>query len=144
VPENVRYEKTASVMRYHGYLAVFWNMYPGMEGKINQEFDQIYRQRTPEIVKPDISFKEVIRSRANSLRMCSYFEKVEVRQYPWSVRYSTNEYIGLLNTYSDHLRLPEERRSELFHDIAEIIDRNGGYIDRPYLAVVYLARRNGC
>lgn len=51
------------------------------------------------------------------------------------------EYLGLLNTYSDHLRLSEQRRKVLFEGIAESIERHGGYIEKPYLAVLYLAQR---
>ena len=142
VPENVRYQKTASVLKHEGYLAVFWNMYTGMEGEIRQELDRIYRESAPELVKDEISTDDLIESRANSLRTSPYFENVEVRKHLWSARYSTSEYLGLLGTYSDHLRLPEKKRNKLFSNIAKVIDHNGGYIKRPYLAVAYLAQRS--
>ena len=142
VPEEVRYQKTARVLKPHGHLAVFWNMYPGMHGGIRHELDQIYRERASEIVKIERPIDELIEDRANSLRESPYFENVLVRQYPWTARYQTNDYLGLLNTYSDHLRLSEQRRAALFRDIADVIERNGGYIDRPYLAVVYIAQRS--
>lgn len=141
VPEEVRYERTARVLKQSGHLAVFWNMYPGLEGEIRQELDQVYHKIAPELVKPERPFEQLIESRANSLRESPYFEKVVVRKYSWSARYETKAYLGLLNTYSDHLRLPEQRRSALFEEIAEVIERNGGYIEKPYLAVVYVAQR---
>jgi len=141
VPEEVRYEKTANILKQDGYLAAFWNTHPGMEGDLGQEIDQVYRQRTPELVKPETPFEEMIDSRANSLRESAYFKKVVVRTYPWSTRYETKEYLGLLNTYSDHLRLSEQRRKALFEGIAESIERHGGYIEKPYLAVLYIAQR---
>jgi hypothetical protein len=49
--------------------------------------------------------------------------------------------IGLLNTYSDHLRLPESTRANLFNGISEVIQHNGGYVDKPYLAVLYSAKK---
>jgi len=141
VPENIRYEKTASVLKPGGYLAAFWNMYPGMDGELRQELDQAYAEYAPELVLPEKPVDTLIDDRANSLRTSRYFENVVVKQHPWSIRYSTREYLGLLNTYSDHLRLSEQRRGKLLNAIAALIERNGGYIDRPYLAVVYLARR---
>jgi hypothetical protein len=51
------------------------------------------------------------------------------------------QYIGLLNTYSDHLSLPEPIRTSLFSGISEVIQQNGGYIDKPYLAVLYVAQK---
>ena len=142
IPEEVRYEKTASVIKYQGHLAAFWNMYPGMDGKIKQDLDRVYRNRAPELVKPETPIDQLIESRANSLRESPYFENVIVRKYPWSARYKTSEYLGLLNTYSDHLRLSEQRRSELYKDIENVIEQNGGWIERPYLTVVYMAQRN--
>jgi SAM-dependent methyltransferase len=143
VPEEVRYEKTASVLKPGGYLAAFWNMYPGMDDKLRQELDQVYRQEAPELVMTEKPIDELIENRANSLRMSPHFENVIVKKYPWSRRYSTRDYLGLLNTYSDHLRLSAQRRRRLLTAIAGVIERKGGYIDRPYLAVVYLARRLG-
>ena len=141
VPEGVRYAKTASILKERGYLAAFWNMYPGMDHKIREALDQVYRQRAPELAKAPKPMNETTESIANSIRSSGYFENVVVRKYPWSLRYSTKEYLGLLNTYSDHLRLSERKRSRLFGDIAEVLDQNGGYIDRPYLSIVYLAQR---
>jgi SAM-dependent methyltransferase len=140
VPEKVRYGKTARALKRQGYLAVFWNMYPGMGGEIRREFDQVYLKHAPELVKPEIPIEQLIESRANSLRECPYFEKVVIRKYPWSARYETKAYLGLLNTYSDHLRLSKQRRSVLFEKIAEVIEQHGGYFERPYLAVVYMAQ----
>jgi ubiquinone/menaquinone biosynthesis C-methylase UbiE len=144
VPENVRYVKTARVLKSQGYLAAFWNMYPGMDSEIRTTLDRIYRQRAPDLVKLQQPVAELIERIANSLRQSRLFDKVVVKEYPWSVRYSTSEYLGLLNTYSDHLRLSEQRRRGLLREIAAVIDQKGGYIERPYLAVVYLAKRNAC
>jgi hypothetical protein len=69
------------------------------------------------------------------------FENVLVRTYPWSAQYKTEAYLGLLNTYSDHLRLSEQRRLAFFGAIAALIEQHGGQIERPYLAVLYMARR---
>jgi hypothetical protein len=49
--------------------------------------------------------------------------------------------MGLLNTYSDHLRLPQPRRGAFFEKIGEVIDRHGGYLDKPYLAAVFMAQK---
>ena len=141
VPEEVRYEKTANVLKQDGHLAAFWNTDQGLEGDLRQELDQVYRQRAPELIKSETPFAQLIESRASSLRESAYFKKVVVRKYPWSTRYETKEYLGLLNTYSDHLRLSEQRRKVLFEEIADLIERHGGYIEKPYLAVLYLAQR---
>jgi SAM-dependent methyltransferase len=141
VPKEVRFVKVANVLKPQGHLALFWNMFPGIEGRIGCDLDEIYREHVPEWVKEDIPLEKIIQERAKSLQEDEQFEQVIVRTYPWLARYETKTYVGLLNTYSDHLRLPEQRRQVLFEAIAELIDRHGGQIERPYLAVLYFARR---
>jgi SAM-dependent methyltransferase len=144
VPEAVRYEKTAAVLKPRGHLAAFWNIYPGgMDEGIKQELSQAYAKRAPELVKAEAPLGPLADNVAASLRASPYFGNLVVKTYPWSVTYSTSDYLCLLNTYSDHLRLAEERRTALLDDIAAVIERHGGRIERPYLAVVYMAERSG-
>jgi ubiquinone/menaquinone biosynthesis C-methylase UbiE len=141
VPQEVRFVKAASVLKPHGHLALFWNMYPGIEGTIGRALDEIYQKIAPEIAQKDIPLEKLIQERAGTLKADKQFENVQVLTYPWVARYETSTYLGLLNTYSDHLRLSEQRRLGLFAAIAELIEQHGGQIEKPYLAVLYFARR---
>ena len=140
VPQEVRFVKAASALKPQGHIALFWNMYPGDES-VKRELDEIYRQYAPELVKENILPEQLIQERAASLQAEKQFEKVIVRSYPWAAQYKTEMYLGLLNTYSDHLRLPEQRRLALLGAIAELIEQHGGLIEKPYLAVLYMAQR---
>ena len=141
VPQEVRFAKAASVLKRQGHLAIFWNMYPGIKGAIGQELDKIYRGLTREMRRENRPLEELIEERTNSLREDDRFENVTVKTYPWVVSYGTKDYLGLLNTYSDHLRLSGQRRQALFTKIAGLIEQHGGEIERPYLAALYMARR---
>jgi SAM-dependent methyltransferase len=142
VPQEVRYEKTARLLKSHGHLAIFWNRDPAADMQLRRELDQAYRQQAPELVSPGIPFEQVVESEASSLRESPYFDNVTIRQYPWSARYKTDAYLGLLNTYSDHLRLAPPRREALFQAVAGVIERNGGFIEKEYVAVAYVAERS--
>lgn len=141
VPQEVRFVKAATVLKSGGHIALFWNMYPRMEGGVGHELDEVYRKHAPELVKEIVPLQQLIRERAASLGAEREFENVVVRTYPWAAQYGTRAYLGLLNTYSDHLRLPEQRRLGLFTAVAELINQHGGQIEKPYLAVLYMARR---
>lgn len=144
VPKEVRDAKAASVLNQKAHIALFWHMYPDIAGEVGSALSQLYRERASELVQrytASEQFKPVIESRARSLGESGYFEAVEVRTYPWSARYTTQAYLGLLNTYSDHLRLSDQRRGALFEEVAEVIEQHGGYIEKPYLAVLYMARK---
>ncbi len=62
--------------------------------------------------------------------------------YPWKQTYTTYEYLRLINTYSGHLRLAEDRRRALYQAIAELIEKRfGGKVEKPYLSVLYMAKK---
>jgi hypothetical protein len=69
---------------------------------------------------------------------------VIVRTYPWTHTYTTQEYIRLLDTYSNNLALPEDNRKALYQGIADLIERRyAGRVEKEYLAVLNIARTKG-
>jgi len=44
-------------------------------------------------------------------------------------------------TYSDHIVLPHAQRLALYADTTAVIDRHGGSIEIPYVAMLFLAFR---
>ncbi len=142
VDPQVGYARAAQALRPGGHLALFWNMYPDPTGPLFEQIDQVYREHTPELVDgKSMPYRDVIQQRQESLAQSGWFQPPAVRRFPWSQVYTTAQYLNLLNTYSDHLRLEEESRRRLFAGIAAVIDRHGGQIEKPYLAVVYLAQK---
>ncbi|GJM41639.1 MAG: hypothetical protein DHS20C20_19210 [Ardenticatenaceae bacterium] len=141
VPQEVRYVKTAVLLKPKGHLATFWNMYPGFPGAIGEALDAIYEEISPEIARAKTDPHELIAQRKKSMERQERFGNVQVRTYPWVEKYTAEAYVDLLGTYSDHLRLTEEKRQKLFAAIANLIEKNGGVIERPYLGVLYLLQR---
>jgi len=141
VPKEVGYAKAARALRPHGHLALFWNMYPGFEGQLAADLDKTYREIAPGLGSPFNATDEEVQKRVLEIEQSGFFGPVTVRRFPWSMRYGTKEYLGLLNTYSDHLRLPEQTRARLMSSIAEVIEKHGGSVVRPYIAVLYVAEK---
>ena len=141
VSAEIGYPKAARSLKPGGFLAFFWNMHPGFHGQLAEDLDGIYQKITPEISSPQNSIEETIQERTGEITQSACFGPVSVRRYAWARVYQTREYIGLLNTYSDHLRLPLQLRQRLFENIAALIDAQGGSIERDYIAVLYLAQK---
>jgi SAM-dependent methyltransferase len=139
VPKPASFIKAAEVLKKSGYLAIFWNMRGKIGGPVFEELDQVYRERAPDL-DDHKSAEEVILEREQEIRACGCFLDVEVYRFPWTRRYDTRQYLGLLNTYSDHLRMGETQFSHLCDGVAEVLERHGGGIDRPYQAVLYMGR----
>ena len=76
------------------------------------------------------------------MRNSGLFSSVEIHTYPWTKTYTTSEYIQLLNTYSDHLALPERQRRSLYQAIANLIESHyEGKVERPYLTKLFLGKK---
>ena len=102
--------------------------------------EQAYRERAPELLDtPTTCHERENQQTLDDITASGHFGPVQMKKFPWLARYDTRQYLGLLNTYSDHLALPEATRASLFEGVAEVIERHGGSIERPYVAVLYIA-----
>ena len=141
VPEEIGYPKAARSLKPGGSLALFWNMHAGFHGKIGTDLERIYREIAPKLDDQQSAIEATIQERSNDIAQSGCFGPLTVRRFPWLRTYQTGEYLGLINTYSDHLRLPVQVRQSLCNEIAKAIDAQGGSIEREYLAVLYFARK---
>jgi len=144
IPREIGYPKAALALKPGGTLTVFSNAPPRPYTGFSVEVQSIYRQYLPEL--PDIRERPTneaeIAAQAGYMRDTGLFSSVEVRTYPWAKTYTTAEYLRLLNTYSDHLPIEEKRRRRLYGAIADLIeDRYAGKVERPYLTILYLAKK---
>ncbi len=144
IPKAIGYAKAAWALKETGQLALFWNMYPDPTDAIFSDLHRVYEEHAPELSIRLSSCEELIKQREADIKESGLFRHARVTRFPWSVKYDALQYVGLLGTYSDHLRLSEERRKRLYEGVIEVIARHGGFIERPYLAVLYVAqvRRN--
>lgn len=144
IPAQTGYTKIAQILKPRGSMALFWNRHPTPFTGFAVRVQQVYQRVVPEWGDPGKrpSTNEWIRARETSINKSGLFEPVLVKQYPWAKAYSTESYLRLLNTYSDHLALDERKRQKLFEGIGELIEREyGGIITRPYLSVLYIAQK---
>jgi ubiquinone/menaquinone biosynthesis C-methylase UbiE len=146
IPPEIGFPKAARVLGDSGHIALFWNMHPRPFTGFFEEVQEVYRRVVPEWGDPrdEPSTEEVIRERRYQIDGSGLFGEVAVKRYPWSRIYDRDQYLRLLNTYSDHGGLAEPRRRTLFEGIGAVIeDMYGGEITRPYLSVLYIARKKG-
>lgn len=144
VPPEIGYPKAAQLLRSSGYLAIFTNVHPKPLTDFFAESQAVYRAVVPEWGDPNNgpTTKADIEAKRTSIDSLGLFEPVTVRTYPWTHTYTTSEYLDLLNTYSDHLNLEESKRRQLHDGLAAMIDnRYGGVVTKPYLSVLYIARK---
>ncbi len=140
-PES--YLKLARVLRPHGAIALFWNRHVAgdVDGGFFDRAQAIYRQYAPELIRAEgLPTAEALPNESAALAATGIFGEFTVRRYPWVERYDATSYLNLLNTYSEHLALPADRRQKLYEGIRALIDGEyGGEIAKQYLTALYLA-----
>lgn len=144
IPPEVGYPKVARVLKSSGYIALFTNYHPTPFTGFFESVQKVYQRIVPEWGNPNDAppIEERIKSNEAYINGTGLFEKAQIKTYAWTRDYRTEEYIKLLNTYSPHLSLEENRRSLLYGEIAELIEKEfGGVVTRPYLSVLYIARK---
>ncbi len=142
VTQEIRYQKTAHVLKPLGYLTLLYNHYQPLEVFVRQKLNEVYKQYASEISLDQPNAHKDMQDWINELSKSDCFDFVEIKRFPWKTTYNAQQYLGLLNTYSDHLRLSEEKRQQLFAGIKEVLEQEGGTIEKPYEAVAYIARKH--
>ena len=146
IPPAVAYPKAASVLKPGGALAVFDNRHPVPKEGFFVEVDAVYRQYDPGWKEPGErrsveDYTQAIARDISSTGLYADPPGVIVRSYPWTQTYTTEEYLRLINTYSNLLALPKDNRKALYLGIAGLIERRyGGRVEKEYLAVLNIAR----
>ena len=69
------------------------------------------------------------------------FRDTEYKLYDWKKDFTAEEYMKLLKTYPDHMKLEEEKRKGLFDGIYHAILKHGGVITVYYIMDMQLARK---
>ena len=134
---DVRYRKAAAALKPAGTLAVYGNI-----AVTNfEEGQEVYRRWWPgyrgESLPP---VEERIERTRAAFEASGWFADIEVHRYPWTGRYTADEYVALLNTYSDHQLLPPETKPPFFDAMRDCIERLGGTCTREYEAVLHIAK----
>jgi hypothetical protein len=133
-----RYEKVASVLASEGTLALFWNVGREWSGALGADNDAVYAEVAPNLTGGNHwSLDRYL----DELAAVDAFDGITKRIVTWEQRYSSQEWMTLLGTHSDHRILPEEQRVRLHAAVGDVIDRHGGYVDMTYDTHLYLATR---
>lgn len=141
VPPEVGYAKAARALKPGGSLALFWNRSPGLCEPVAAQLQSIYQEFAPGLGSPQQFSEASIQEDHDRITQSGCFGPVSVWHFPWTQTYHTEEYLGLLNTYSDHLLLPGDARKRLFDAVGAAIDKDGGLLRKDYVTVLYLAQR---
>ncbi len=141
IPAEIGYPLAAQALKEKGHIAVFWNFSPNPDNEVFQELLQAYRTYAPSMSGRQTSIEVLMQKRENWLQKSGCFKKLVIKQYPWSIRYTVEQYLDILNTQTDYRTLPEASQQELSQAIRDILNTYGGFIIKPYLSALFFAQK---
>lgn len=146
-PER-RYRLAHAQLRPGGHLA-FWaasHAFPADADPLFRELQPVYEElgeaRVESWPLPEEEPDESAEIEASGL-----FEDVRTRRHVWERRYTADEYIALLDTFSGHIAMGEAKRARLYGEIRRrLAERADGTlrrhpVRRHWLAILHVARR---
>ncbi|MCI8623943.1 MAG: class I SAM-dependent methyltransferase [Provencibacterium sp.] len=142
IPEEIGYSKVFSLLKSGGAFARFAN-HPFVDKgrkELSDEIQKLYAIYMPSASKPAEYTEEMAKARAEIARRYG-FEDIQWELYHRTRTFSAAEYITLLGTYSDHIALEEQKRTEFFSKIEQAINRYGGEITLYDTIDLQLARK---
>lgn len=142
LPLEESYAKVKNVLKDGGAIALFWNHpYPNRQDDIsnivNRKVYDKYRPSSKERVEFS---KNDCQKHIDELKRFG-FKDIISKLYYRKRTLTSEEYISLLNTYSDHRALPVEIKNDFEIDMKNAIDEIGGKINIYDTIDLYLARK---
>jgi hypothetical protein len=127
--------KAAECVRPGGRVAIFWN-FGTPEPAARAALGAVYARLEPELERTTVllgsGLDDRLETAAGGLRDTGRFAEPEQHRWPWTRRYSTQEWQDHLLSHSDHQTLDPTRRTPLLAAVAEATDALGGGFTMNY------------
>src|SRR6266511_156545 len=131
--------RAAELLKTGGTIALVWTLDQSQGSAFWQATEPIYNTYNPvdSSPKPPGS-ADLYRHGLHTSR--EFVGMHEVRT-AWTKRYTGEEYLKLLQTFSDHRAMPEPNKSRFFEAIGRVIAQMGGEVIRYYETLGLLAKK---
>jgi SAM-dependent methyltransferase len=145
VDPAVRYGKAASLLRPGGHLAFWEASHVRPEGgdpffaEIQHVYDEI---GCPHPGGHHFATPETLASDEAEIAASGLFTGIAIRRFDWEIRYTADEYIRLIETFSTNLAMRPWQRDRLNGEIRRrLAERPDGTLRRHWGAVLHVARK---
>jgi hypothetical protein len=124
------------------FLAVVLNATGPIDPAIRAELDRAYERWTggDGNVRARHAVEVARREWTAEIAASGLYGPARVVEFPWDDVHTAASYVRRISTYSDHATLPDAVRAGLYADIAAGIDRHGGRLVVPTVALACVAR----
>jgi SAM-dependent methyltransferase len=139
IDPEIRFAKSASVLRAGGSLGVFGSAFVVHDGAdatwlaLGEDHEAVTGAADPRRHVNDL------RDRSDDFTAGGYFSNVIRKTYRWDLTYEADAYVALLASMSRYRVLPDDVREELFARFRRRIQERGGTVSPTRADVLYVA-----
>jgi SAM-dependent methyltransferase len=143
IPEEIGYKKVFDMLKKGGTIALFWNKPRRPDDLLNQKIDSIYTNYEAEGKFSSSVSANVIKGSKSAADDILKYGFIELMRpvYKQTRKFTAENYISLLNTYSDHRAMKPLDQYDLYNDITLAINSFGGSIEIYDSIELYLAKK---
>jgi SAM-dependent methyltransferase len=141
----VKYRRAWELLRPDGHLA-FWtarHVVPADGDTFFRDIQDVYDE-IGEGLPPGATWPQPgqLPEATAEIEASGLFEHAAVRHFDWQVSYGAEDYIRLLDTFSDHIAMDAWKRDRLYGEIRRrLAQRRDGRVRRHSGAVLHVAQR---
>ena len=142
LPQPASLQKVINLLKKGGTLALFWNHpFPNRSDDATNQVNQAIYQKYRPSDKKQVEFSEKDTQKWEKELKQAGFKEVTSCLYHRTRTLSSDDYIGLLNTYSDHRLLDSAIKTQFEKDMKQALDEIGGEIHIYDTIDLYLAKK---
>lgn len=153
VPTMEGLRRSAQWLRPGGHLALWWNVFgdPNRPDPFDEALVAVLRRVVPSVldapgvggvVAGSLPYGLDAQQRIADMRLEGRFVEIHHETIAWTCRHRASELRALFGSFSPWLALPADERSIALDALEQLVnDEFDGFVDRPYLTPVYLARK---
>jgi SAM-dependent methyltransferase len=146
---QTRVSRIAGMLAPLGWLAI-WRNHPVRGPAASDEFvaasQRIYARHAPALAARFTGFppaEDIPTTERGEWLASGLFDHAQTRLYPWSIKYTAEEQVRVLGTYSDHLLLAGDARERLFGELGRLVEEFGGSVTREFATLLQIAQKRG-
>jgi SAM-dependent methyltransferase len=143
IAPEIRYIKTASILKDNGWLILLWNTPPQLKYEAYKLLEPIYQKYAPNIMYETLdNYQKNLDLIATEAINSGYFNNLLSQGEIVEVTYTIDDYLSLLGTLSPYIALKTQIRNFLFTDLKEVLENNfASMLPLSYLSIWHIAQK---